>query len=458
MNTFEKMSFRGFIYKTIEDLGFTKPTPIQEKVLPLIKKGRDVIGISQTGTGKTHAYLFPLLNRIDFNKEEVQIVITTPTRELAVQIYEHIRKFQKYEPQLNAALIIGGVDRQKTIQRLNTQPHIVVGTPGRIKDLSLDTNALKITTAKAMVIDEADMTLDLGYLDDIDAVAGKMRDNLQMCVFSATIPQSLRPFLRKYMHNPELVEIEKHKKTNTNIEHILVWTKHRDRLAVLDELMNCIDPYLCIIFENTRDKAKEVAKRLYNQGLKVGEIHGDLTPRQRSTMMRRINNNEFVYIVATDIAARGIDIDGVSHIINMGFPKELDFYIHRSGRTGRASYTGYCYSLYDSTDEKVVKQLENKGIEFKNVEIKNHEITVVDKRDRRKKKPHQPTETEIQIQKIVSRPTKVKPGYKKKRQRQVQELVRKQKRQMIRDDIRRQKKERARLAQAKRNEALRGED
>lgn len=142
----------------------------------------------------------------------------------------------------------------------------------------------------------------------------------------------------------------------------------------------------------------------------------------------------------------------------MGFPKELDFYIHRAGRTGRASYTGYCYSLYDSSDEKMVKLLENKGIQFKNVEFKNGQLQQVDKRERRKKKPHQPTETEIQIQKIVSRPSKVKPGYKKKRQRQVQELVRKQKRQMIREDIRRQKKERARLAQAQRNEMMRGDD
>ena len=458
MRRFEEMNLKPFILETIKELHFDIPTPIQTEVMPLVPKKRDVIGISQTGTGKTHAFLIPIMQQINLDEDKVQAVITAPTRELAGQIYDHVRLFMKHEPRLKASLVIGGKDKQKAIAKLSVQPQIVIGTPGRIRDLSLNEQALLITTADIFVIDEADMTLDLGYLEDIDAVAGKMKDDLQMLVFSATIPQNLRPFLRKYMHQPQIVEIDAKKVTVDHVEHILVWTRHQDRFTVLTQMIEKLDPYLCLIFCNTRKEASETAKKLYDMGMKVGEIHGDLEPRERRSMMRRIKNNEFQYIVATDIAARGIDIDGASHIINMGFPSELDFYIHRSGRTGRGKYTGYCYSLYDTKDEKTIAILENRGITFKNTEIKNGEWKDIGVRERRKNRERQPSEMEQEIQKIVRRPAKVKPGYKKKRQREVQKNVKKQKRAVIQADIRRQKKERARKAQAERSRILRGED
>lgn len=458
MKRFDEMDLKPFILETIKELKFNQPTPVQQKVIPLVFKRRDVIGISQTGTGKTHAFLIPIMQRIALDENKVQAVVTAPTRELAAQIYDHVRLFMKHEPRLSASLVIGGKDRQKAIARLSVQPQIVIGTPGRIRDLSLNEQALQITTADMFVIDEADMTLDLGYLEDIDAVAGKMKDNLEMLVFSATIPQNLRPFLKKYMHQPEIVEIDAKKASVDNVEHVLVWTRHQDRFNVLSEIINQIDPYLCLIFCNTRKEASEVAKKLYDKGMKIGEIHGDLEPRERRSMMRRIKNNDFQYIVATDIAARGIDIDGASHIINMGFPSELDFYIHRSGRTGRGKYTGYCYSLYDSKDEKTIAILENRGIVFRNTEIKNGEWKDIGERQRRKNRNRQPSELEQEIQKVVRRPAKVKPGYKKKRQQEVQKIVKKQKRAIIQADIRRQKKERARKAQAERSRILRGEE
>ncbi len=419
----------------------------------MIKKNKDVIGISQTGTGKTHAFLLPIMDKIDPEKDMVQAVITAPTRELAQQIFDNARLFEKYNPKLRVSLIIGGNDRQKTIQKLTTQPHVVIGTPGRIKDLSLDEQALKITTADIMVIDEADMTFEFGYLEDIDAVASKMKEDLQMLVFSATIPQIMRPFLKKYLKAPVLVEIENQTITNQNVENILLATKHHDRYDVLKKIISLIDPYICLIFANTREEVAGIAKRLREDGLKVGEIHGDLEPRERRQMMRRINNNEFQYIVATDIAARGIDIDGASHVINYQLPKEPDFYIHRSGRCGRGKYTGICYSLYDSTDENNLRILERRGIEFKNMGIKNNKFVDLGERLKRTKRVKQQTELEKEVQKIIRRPQKVKPGYKKKRKREIEKLVRKQKRAIIQNDIRRQKKERARAAQiAKRKE------
>ena len=197
MKLYEQYQFNPFVKETITELKFESPTKIQKEIIPLVYKQRDIIGISQTGTGKTHAFLIPIMDMIDVTSDCVQAVITAPTRELASQIYEHAKLFMKYNQDLRVSLIIGGSDKQKAIDKLTIQPHIVIGTPGRIKDLSLDEQALKITTADIFVIDEADMTLEFGYLEDIDAVLGKMKENLQMMVFSATIPQMLRPFLQK---------------------------------------------------------------------------------------------------------------------------------------------------------------------------------------------------------------------------------------------------------------------
>lgn len=447
MKTFKDFTLQKFCNQVIDELGFEKPTPIQEKVIPLVSKRKDIIGISQTGTGKTHAFLLPIINQIEVSKDMIQAVITAPTRELANQIFEQAKVFMKYNPELRISLIVGGSDRQKAVNKLAIQPHVVIGTPGRIKDLSLDEQALKITTADIMVIDEADMTLEFGYLEDIDAVAGKMKDTLQMMVFSATIPQTLRPFLKKYMKSPVTIEIDEHIPVTENVEHILLATKHQERYKVLKKIMQSIDPYICIVFCNTRGDVSTTSKKLREDGFKVGEIHGDLEPRERKQMMRRIKNMEYQYIIATDIAARGIDIDGVSHVINMDFPSEADFYIHRSGRSGRASYTGVCYSMYDSSDEANITQLEKKGITFKNVVLKNNEFVDLGQREKRKKRIKQPTELERKVQSIIRKPTKVKPGYKKKRQWEVDKLVRKQKRQVIQSDIRRQKKERSKQAQ-----------
>lgn len=452
MKLFEQYRFQPFIKETIEELKFQSPTKIQKEIIPLVYKHRDIIGISQTGTGKTHAFLIPIVDMIDVEEDYVQAVITAPTRELAGQIYEQAKLFMKHNKELRVSLIIGGSDKQKAIDKLSTQPHIVIGTPGRIKDLSLNEQALKITTADIFVIDEADMTLEFGYLEDIDAILGKMKDSLQMMVFSATIPQMLRPFLQKYMQSPKIIEIDEQLTTTRNVSHYLVPTKHRDRYQVLRDIMNIIDPYICIIFCNTRKETAVLTRRLREDGFKVGEIHGDLEARERRQMMRRINNMEYQYIVATDIAARGIDIDGASHIINMEFPTELDFYIHRSGRCGRGKYTGECYSMYDTSNENIVHALERKGITFEMKELKGNQFIDSKDREKRKSRVKHQSDLEKKISSIVRKPKKVKPGYKKKRKREIEKLVRKEKRAIIQQDIKRQKKERAKQAQREKRE------
>ena len=452
MKLFEQYRFKPFVMETIDELNFQSPTKIQKAIIPLVYKHMDVIGISQTGTGKTHAFLIPIMDMIDVDMDCVQAVITAPTRELASQIYEQARLFTKHQPELRVSLIIGGSDKQKAIDKLNTQPHLVIGTPGRIKDLSLKEQALKITTADLFVIDEADMTLEFGYLEDIDSVLSKMKENIQMMVFSATIPQNLRPFLQKYMQSPKIIEIDEELVSSRNVSHYLVPTRHRERYVVLKEIMDIIDPYLCIIFCNKRTEAAALTQQLREDGYKIGEIHGDLEPRERRQMMRRIRNNEYQYIVATDIAARGIDIDGASHIINMEFPNELDFYIHRSGRCGRGKYTGECYSMYDTSNEATVHALEKKGITFEMKELKGNQFVDSKDREKRKSRVKHQSDIEKKISSIVRKPKKVKPGYKKKRKREIEQLVRKEKRAIIQQDIKRQKKERAKQAQREKRE------
>ncbi|WP_050638267.1 DEAD/DEAH box helicase [Candidatus Stoquefichus sp. SB1] len=452
MKLFEQYQFHSYVKKTLEDLKFEMPTKIQKEIIPLVYKHRDVIGISQTGTGKTHAFLIPIMDMIDVEADHVQAVITAPTRELASQIYEHAKLFVKNNADIRVSLIIGGSDKQKAIDKLSVQPHIVIGTPGRIKDLSLDEQALQITTADIFVIDEADMTLEFGYLEDIDAVLGKMKEHLQMMVFSATIPQMLRPFLQKYMENPKLVEIDENLSTSRNVSHYLVPTKHRNRYQVLKDIMGIIDPYICLIFCNRRTEVEEISRQLREDGYKVGEIHGNLEPRERRQMMRRIKNMEYQYIVATDIAARGIDIDGASHIINMEFPSELDFYIHRSGRCGRGKYTGECYSMYDTTNQNIVQALEKKGIHFEMKELRGNQFVDSKEREKRKSRVKHQTDLEKKINSIVRKPSKVKPGYKKKRKRVIEKMVKQEKRSMIKQDIKRQKKERAKQAQREKRE------
>lgn len=242
-----------------------------------------MIGQSQTGTGKTHAYLLPLIHSIDPSKEQVQVVITAPTRELANQIFKEAQTILKNaspEEEIKAKLYIGGTDKQKSIQKLKNQPHLVVGTPGRIADL-IHEQALNVYKATSLVIDEADLMLDMGFLEDVDRIGAQMPEQLQMLVFSATIPEKLKPFLKKYMDNPKYAHVEPKRITAENIQHILVPSKQRDKLKLLHEMVTNVQPYLGIIFANTKTTVDEIAAFLQEKGMKIGVLHGGLTPRER---------------------------------------------------------------------------------------------------------------------------------------------------------------------------------
>lgn len=428
VNRFERFKFQPFIIEAIKELGFYEPTEIQEKMIPLVLKNESAIGQSQTGTGKTLAYVLPILEKINPARQEVQAVITAPTRELASQIYHQILKLTEHcspDQSIMSRCYIGGTDKQRTIEKLKVQPHIVVGTPGRIKDLMVD-QALFIHTADMLVVDEADMMLDMGFIEDLDQVAAKMPEKLQMLVFSATIPEKLKPFLKKYMENPKTVHVQAKRRAAENLEHFLLPSRHRNKKQLVHDALIHYNPYLAIVFTNTKKMAEDLAGFLTEKGLKVGRVHGDLNPRERKKMMKQIQELEYQYIVATDLASRGIDIEGVSHVINYELPSDLDFYIHRVGRTARAGNSGIALTVYELSDEDALNRLEKMGIQFKYVDLKKDGFVEADDRNKRKTRVRKEDEAERIAKSIVKKPQKVKPGYKKKMQWEMDKIKKRQ--------------------------------
>lgn len=416
------LNVKEYIVKAVKAIGFKELTEIQKQVIPLVQRGRSVVGTSQTGSGKTHSFLIPLFDAMT-DAEEVQLVISAPTRELAEQIYKVANQINDFAPnKYDIRLYTGGTDRQKELRQLATQPQIVIGTPGKLYDFVSKEKKLFVHTARTFVVDEADMTLDDGFIEHLDQMAGMMSEDLQMLVFSATIPVGLEPFLKKYMDNPKFIKIDAEQLSNIKIDHILIPTKYKGKRNLLLQLLDIINPFQAIIFCNTKTTAVELANFMREHGYKVGEMHGDLPVRIRKQMMRRIKNLEFQYIVATDIAARGIDIDDVSHVINFELPSDVEFYVHRTGRTARANKSGVALSFYDYDSYEYLDTLEKRSIKFEFKQIKDGELVEAKPRNQREKKEFKQSALS-EASKLVRKKAKVKPGYKKKRQREIKEVA-----------------------------------
>ncbi|MBU7454993.1 DEAD/DEAH box helicase [Leuconostoc fallax] len=415
-NQFGQFNLKPDLISGLTAIGFTQPTPVQLKLIPDILKGRDVVGQSQTGSGKTHTFLIPIFNRIVFDANEVQAVITTPSRELADQITRAAKALaEQLDEDIRIADYVGGTDKARQIKQLgNQQPQIVIGTPGRIKDL-VDSQALKLHHVRTLVVDEADMTLDMGFLNEVDAIASAMPDDLQTLVFSATMPEKLKPFLKKYMDNPRFEAIPVDTVIADTIDNWLIPTKSADKDDIIYKLLTIGHPYLALIFTNTKERAKALTRNLRGRGLKVAEVHGDIAPRERRRTMKQVQNLEFQYVVATDLAARGIDIEGVSHVINDDIPSELEFFVHRVGRTGRNNLSGLAITLYGPDEEDEVVELENLGIQFKPKQIRGDEI--VDIKDRKARTQRVATTKKLDptmVGMVKKKKKNVKPGYKRR--------------------------------------------
>ncbi|HGD1581205.1 TPA: DEAD/DEAH box helicase [Streptococcus agalactiae] len=428
--SFKDFNFKPYIQRALDELKFVDPTDVQAKLIPVVRSGRDLVGESKTGSGKTHTFLLPIFEKLDESSDDVQVVITAPSRELGTQIYQATKQIAEHsEQEIRVVNYVGGTDKLRQIEKLKvSQPHIVIGTPGRIYDL-VKSGDLAIHKAHTFVVDEADMTLDMGFLDTVDKIAGSLPKDVQILVFSATIPQELQPFLKKYLTNPVMEKIKTATVIADTIDNWLLSTKGRDKNAQILELSKLMQPYLAMIFVNTKERADELHSYLSSNGLKVAKIHGGIAPRERKRIMNQVKNLEFEYIVATDLAARGIDIEGVSHVINDAIPQDLSFFVHRVGRTGRNGLSGTAITLYQPSDDSDIRELEKLGINFIPKVIKNGEFQDTYDRDRRnnREKSYQKLDTEM-IGLVKKKKKKIKPGYKKKIQWKVDEKRRKERR------------------------------
>ena len=434
MKLFDNLSIKEFILEALRQIHFQEMTPVQNAVIPKALEGKNLIVQSQTGTGKTHSFLVPLFNQLDPSKDEVQAVITAPSRELATQLFEAARQINEHAPHpFTLENFVGGTDRADQIDALGSrrQPQVVIGTPGRIFDL-MSSNALWVQTGTLLVIDEADMTMDLGFLPTMDEIASRMAQHLQILAFSATIPQQLSTFLKKYMTNPETVVISPENVLAPTITNYLINSRHRDRKELVYDLLTLGHPFLALVFANTKEYVEEVANYLKGRGLKVAVIHGDLTARERQRVMRQIRHLEFQYIVATDLAARGIDIPGVSMVINTEVPYELEYFVHRVGRTGRNNLPGTAYTFYTPDDDRAIQTLENRGVDFEEVAVRNGEIAPQKSRhSRQERRNRRPQEADPVVKGMVRRNKRqrVKPGHRKKLKQEIASHRRRQNKQ-----------------------------
>lgn len=453
MPKFEQYAIRKSMIHTLSRLGYTQLTPIQEAVIPLALRGESLVARSETGSGKTHAFLVPILERIDPNKKEVQAIILSPTRELAKQTYDFAKLIQADFPEIKILMVAGGVEKSRNKLKLENVPHILIATPGRLKDLGIEDTVTSLATSRVIVLDEADMLMDGGFFEDINLIISKL-DTPQIMVFSATIPVKLSGIIEKYVGATNIIEIAKQNKTSAQVTHALIDTRHQPLMDTVLDFIKWRNPYFLLIFASKIDKVIEVYQFLQSQNYKVGMIHGDLESRERKAMMKRIRNNEFPILVASDMAARGLDIDNVTDVLNIDLPTDLDFYFHRAGRTGRYDKQGHCYTFYDNDNTDRPRKLIGLGVKFSYFSYRDRqffEAKGLDYKRQPVRKIDPTLEKDIKIAVAKTKTSKVKPGYKKKVALAVEKVKKKYKRQIIEKDIRRQKVERYKQG-AKRDE------
>lgn len=438
---FKRFEFDDTVLNAIEKIGFTHPTLVQERVIPKVMKGQSVVAQSATGSGKSHAFLLPLIQGIDHDKKSTQTIILAPTRELAKQLENMAKKVIEHIEGVTVRAFIGGTDLKRDEDRANQQPQIVIGTPRRVRDL-IDNQALDIHNANNIVIDEADLMVDLGFMDDVDYISNRISNQSQFLVFSATIPEPLKHFLEKYIGETEIIVIDT-PKNKASIHYSLVPVKGSSKFEKTLELTRTITPYIGLIFANSRERADELYAYLKEEGINVGIFHGGLKPRERSQEIKNIEGLKYHWVVASDLAARGLDFDGASHVINYDIPKQIEFFTHRSGRVGRGTYTGVAITLYEPSEENLITELESKGYVFNHEDLRGGELKEIKDRTTRKSRTNRSKTNKTQNYKVRS-PKKVKPGYKKKIKFQKEELERQERRRYAKAKSRNEKKRKQR--------------
>ena len=341
---FEDMNISNEICRAVLDMGFEEATPIQSQAIPVILEGKDIIGQSQTGTGKTAAFGIPLLERINPDDRRLQALILCPTRELAIQVSEEFRKLLKYKDNIRVLPIYGGqpIDRQIAALRKGTQ--VVIGTPGRVMD-HMRRRTIKAETVQMMVLDEADEMLDMGFREYIETILVKIPEEHQTLLFSATLSPEILDITKRFQKNPEFIKIVRKELTVPNIEQYYFDVKEKTKLDALCRIIDVYDPKLAMVFCNTKKRVDDLVEMLQGRGYFAEGLHGDLKQAQRDKVMQKFRNGTIEILVATDVAARGIDVDDIDVVFNYDVPQDEEYYVHRIGRTGRAGKAGKAFTF-----------------------------------------------------------------------------------------------------------------
>ena len=391
-----------YIESKLKQLGFEKTTPIQDGVFKAIGSKKHIVGLAPTGTGKTHAYLLPILANMNFEKQEVQAVICVPTNELVIQVEKMLKEV---EPSIRVRAYYGGSNKQREQEWLEKfQPQVVIATPQRLYEYVVDLNILKIQTARYFVLDEADMMFDYDFLSLLDSILPTV-PRAKLLLFSATFVQGMEPFIKKYFGAYDLIDTSK--KHKLKIEYQLINIKYQDRLEALTHVIENINPYLCFVFVSKKDNQEAVFNSIQEKGYQVVNINSTLGVKKRSKIIEDINELKYQYVVTSDLAARGLDFK-ISHIIHFDLPHHLEFFMHRSGRTARMYDSGVVITFMTVNDHRKIEKLKEKGIPFKNYQLTKEGIKKV------VVKHNAISDEEKEAISKIQKPKKVTPNYKKK--------------------------------------------
>lgn len=360
MKTFEELGVAPEILKAITEMGYENPMPVQEEVIPyLLGTDNEVIALAQTGTGKTAAFGLPILQQIELNNTDPQSVILCPTRELCLQIADDLNDYSKYINKLKVLPVYGGSSIESQIKALKRGVHVVVATPGRLIDL-INRGVVNLKYVKNVVLDEADEMLNMGFSESIDEILSHVPENRNMLLFSATMPNEIARITKKYMRNPKEIVIGRKNEGAKNVRHIYYMVNARDKYLVLKRIADYNPSVYGIVFCRTKKETQEIADLLIKDGYNADSLHGDLSQAQRDYVMQKFRLRNIQLLIATDVAARGLDVDDLTHVINYGLPDDSESYTHRSGRTGRAGKTGTSIGIIHLKEKHKVKEIEKK--------------------------------------------------------------------------------------------------
>jgi ATP-dependent RNA helicase DeaD len=343
LKTFQEFDLSPKVLRAVTEMGFEEATPIQEKTIPLAMEGRDLIGQAQTGTGKTAAFGLPLVNKIDVTENRIVALIMCPTRELAIQVAEEIGKLGRFKG-IRSLPIYGGQDIVKQIRALKKKPQIIIGTPGRLLD-HINRKTIKLEDVQTVVLDEADEMLDMGFMEDIQSILSLVPEERHTMLFSATMPANIQKLAQQFLRNPEHVSVIPKQVSAPTIDQSYIEIHERQKFEALSRLIDMESPELAIIFGRTKRRVDELSEALQKRGYAAEGLHGDLSQNQRDNVMRKFRDGSIDVLVATDVAARGLDVTGVTHVINFDLPQDPESYVHRIGRTGRAGKEGTAWTF-----------------------------------------------------------------------------------------------------------------